>query len=87
MQKDVRDAGSITGLGRSPGGGNGNPLQYSYRDNPMDRGAWQTAVYGITELDMTEATEHEFTIHNKVELLEKSAGESCGLCISSYCKE
>ena len=68
MQKDVRDAGSITGLGRSPGGGNGNPLQYSYRDNPMDRGAWQTAVYGITELDMTEATEHEFTIHNKVDM-------------------
>ena len=34
----------------------------------MDRGAWQTAVYGITELDMTEATEHEFTIHNKVDM-------------------
>ena len=36
---DVRDAGSIPGPGRSPGGGRGNPLQYSYLENPMDRGA------------------------------------------------
>ena len=35
-----RDPGSITGLGRSPGEGNGNPLQYSYLENAMDRGAW-----------------------------------------------
>ena len=34
--------GSIPGLGRSPGGGNGNPYQYSYLENPVDRGAWQT---------------------------------------------
>ena len=39
--EDVRDAGSIPGLGRSPRGGNGNPLQYSCLENPMDRGAWQ----------------------------------------------
>ena len=39
--EDVRDAGSIPGWGRSPGGGNGNPLQYSCLENPMDRGAWQ----------------------------------------------
>ena len=37
---DVIDAGSIPGLGRSPGGGHGNPLQYSCLENPMDRGAW-----------------------------------------------
>ena len=37
---DIRDAGSIPGLGRSPGGGNGNPLQYSCLENPMDREAW-----------------------------------------------
>ena len=37
---NVRDLGSIPGLGRSPGGGNGNPLQYSCLENPMDRGAW-----------------------------------------------
>ena len=38
---DIRDAGSIPGSGRSPGEGNGNPLQYSCLENPMDRGAWQ----------------------------------------------
>ena len=41
---DLRDAGSIPGLGRSPGGGYGNPLQYSCLENPMDRGAWQAKV-------------------------------------------
>ena len=48
---DVRDTGSIPGLGRSPGRRNGNPLQYSCLENPMDRGVWWTRV---TELDMTE---------------------------------
>ena len=38
---DLRDIGLIPGLGRSPGGGHGNPLQYSCLENPMDRGAWQ----------------------------------------------
>ena len=47
---DKRDAGSILGLGRSPGEGHGNPLQYSCLENPMDRGACHT------ESDMTEAT-------------------------------
>ena len=37
-----RDAGSVPGLGRSPGGGHGNPLQYSYLKNSIDRGAWST---------------------------------------------
>ena len=40
------DLGSIPGLGRSPGGGHGNPLQYSCLESPMDRGAWQAAVHG-----------------------------------------
>ena len=40
------DAGSIPGLGRSPGEGHGNPLQYSCPENPMDRGAWQATVMG-----------------------------------------
>ena len=44
---DVRDAGSIPGSGRSPGGGHGNPLQYSCLENPMDRGVWQAAAHGI----------------------------------------
>ena len=51
---DAGDLGSIHGLGRSPGGGHGNPLQYSYLENPMDRGAWQTAAHGVAELDTTE---------------------------------
>ena len=44
---DGRDAGLIPGSGRSPGGGHDNPLQYSRLENPMDRGAWQAAVYSI----------------------------------------
>ena len=41
---DIRDSGSILGLGRSPGEGNGNPLQYSCLENPTDRGAWQATT-------------------------------------------
>ena len=48
------DPGSIPRWGRSPGGGHGNPLQYSCLDNPMDRGAWQATVHGVAELDVTE---------------------------------
>ena len=48
------DLGSIPGSGRSPGGGHGNPLQYSCLVNSMDRGAWRAVVHGVTELDMTE---------------------------------
>jgi len=48
------DAGSILGLGRSPGEGNGNPLQYSCLGNPMDIGAWWATVHGVAkESDMT----------------------------------
>ena len=46
---DIRDMGSIYGLGRSPGEGNGNPLQYSCLGNPMDRGTWQATVRGVTK--------------------------------------
>ena len=42
------DPGSIPGLEKSPGGGNGNPLQYSCLENSMDRGAWQATVHGVT---------------------------------------
>ena len=42
--------GSISGSGRSPGEGNGNPLQYSCLGNPMDKGAWQAAVHGVTRV-------------------------------------
>ena len=51
---DTRDTGSIPGLGRSPGGGNGNPLQYSCLENPMDREAWWATFHGVAkEWDMT----------------------------------
>ena len=53
---DLRDAGSISGLRRSPEEGNGNPLEYSYLENPMDRGVWWATVHGVAQLDMTEAT-------------------------------
>ena len=46
---DRRDAGLIPGLGRSPGGGNGNPLQYSCLEISMDRGAWWAIVHGVAK--------------------------------------
>ena len=44
----------MLGLGRYPGEGNGNPLQFSCLENPKDRGAWQASVHGVTESDTTE---------------------------------
>ena len=46
---DVRDSGLIPGLGSSPGEGNGNPLQYSCLENPMDRGAWRATVHRVAK--------------------------------------
>ena len=46
---DAADAGLIPVLGRSPGGGNDNPLQYSCLENPMARGAWRAAVHAVTK--------------------------------------
>ena len=46
---DIRDTGSIPGLGRSPGGGHGNPVQYSCLENPMDRGSWQATVHRVVK--------------------------------------
>ena len=43
------DESSIPGSGRSPGGGHGNPLQFSYQENPMDREAWKTVVHRVTK--------------------------------------
>ena len=54
---DIRDVGSIPGLERSPEEGNGNPLQHSCLENPMDREAWWATVYGGRKgSDTTEAT-------------------------------
>jgi len=46
---DLRDTGSIPGSGRSPEGGNGNPLQFSCLENVMDKGAWQATVHWVTQ--------------------------------------
>ena len=46
---NIRNTGSIPRLGRSPGGGHGNPLSYSCLENPMDRGAWQATVHEVTK--------------------------------------
>ena len=60
---DIRDAGSIPGLGRSSGEGHGNPLQYSCLENPMDRGAWWVLVHrGNKESDTTEPLTLSFSI-------------------------
>ena len=57
------DEGLIPGLGGSPGEGNGNPLQYSCLENPMDKGAWWATVPGFTELDMTKRLNlHNFAV-------------------------
>ena len=47
--RDVRDVGSIPGMGRSPGGGHDNPLQYSCLENPMDRGGWGAMIHRVAK--------------------------------------
>ena len=54
LSANTGDASWIPGSGRSPGGGNGNPLQYSSLGNSIDREAWQATIHGITESDRTE---------------------------------
>ena len=53
---DIRDVSSVPGLGRSLGGGHGNPVQCSCLGNPRDRGAWGTVVRGVAESSTTEGT-------------------------------
>ena len=49
VKNSSASAGELPGSGRSPGEGNGNPLQYSCLENPMDRGAWRATVHGVEE--------------------------------------
>ena len=49
LPANAGDTGLISGSGRSPGEGNGNPLQYSSLENPIDRGAWRAIVHGVTK--------------------------------------
>ena len=48
-ERDLTDTGSVSGLGRSPGGGDGNPLQYSCLENPMEREAWHTTTHWVAK--------------------------------------
>ena len=60
---NMRDAGLMPRLARSLGGGNGNPLEYSGLENPMDRGAWQATVHRFTKRCKTEMTWHAQHFH------------------------
>ena len=57
----MQETGSIPGLGRSPGKGNDNSLQYAGLENSMDRGAWQATVHGIVKSSQTQLSELHFT--------------------------
>ena len=70
---DLRATGSIPGSGRSPGEDNGNPLQYSCLENPMDGGAWQAVIHGVTKS------------WTRLKQLSTHAGESSGLRRSQLC--
>ena len=69
----VGGPGSILGLGRSPGEGNGNPFQYSCLENPMDRGDWQATVPGVTESwpQLTEQHTHTSLIYNNLAMINQ----------------
>ena len=49
LTANTGDVGSVPGLRRSPGEGNGNPVQYSFLENPMDRGTWWATAHGVTK--------------------------------------
>ena len=61
LPANAEDTGLFPGSGRNPGIGNGNPLQYSCLENPMDIEAWRVTVHGITESDKTKVTWHTHT--------------------------
>ena len=67
---DIRDAGLIPRLGRSPGGGYGNPLQYSCLENTMDRGAWWATVHGVSK---SQTRLSNFQFHQALRMILKEA--------------
>ena len=85
---DVRDASLIPGLGRSPGGGHGNPLQYSCLGNPMDRGAWR-AVHRVTKSQtwLKQLSMHTYPKHGNRQKQNKDGKEfSCHAGTKTSCK-
>ena len=66
---DSRNVGSIPGSGRSPGGGNVHPLQYSCLENPMDRRAWQATIHGVTK-SQTQLSKHNHDLRHSERLSE-----------------
>ena len=72
------DVSLIPGMGRSPGEGNGNPLQYSCHNNPMDRGAWQATVHGVAKSPVRQdwVTEQACTVSQQRETQILSAGRT-----------
>ena len=68
LPANAGNIGPIPGLERSPGDGNGNPLQYSCLENPMDRGAWEAEAMGLQEVDTTYNCRHAWTSAVKVKL-------------------
>ena len=68
--EDLRDMGSIPGLGRSPGGGQGSPLQYLCLENPIDRGVWWATVHGIAK-SQTQLKQLSSHTRNNLESLAK----------------
>ena len=76
LYANAGDMGSISGLGRSPGEGSGNPFQYSSLGNPMDRGAWRAIIYGVTESDMFQQAQKPCLSGQMTELLSASVSSS-----------
>ena len=72
---DIRDLGSIPGLGRSPGGGNGNTLQNSCLENSKDRGAWWAAIHGVAK-SLSQLSTHARMNMEKVGTQEELVGAS-----------
>jgi len=83
---DIRDKCSIPGWGRSPRGGHSNPLQYSWRENPMDRGAWWATVHGVakTRIRLKQLSTHsKFSLRQGVTQRKKNASNGMEKCPSN----
>ena len=65
---DASDSGLVPGSGRSPGEGNGTPLQYSCLENPMDRGAWQTVIHGVTKSQTEDTNTYTWFVNGRNQL-------------------